>query len=98
VSNLTRIIRNLYIRLEALLSSLFGGFFGFLSRLFRFNNPDYFLATDDAQSVGIKQASVEQSIKPSVNTSAETPIAKRRRANSKTDDYFMNMARDVKKK
>lgn len=98
MSRLTQILRNLFLRLEGLFGVVFTSFFSLVKNLFGpvtkllgFSQSDYFLETDAEQ--GIKQAATQQTIAKT----PETPATKRRRPNAKMDDYFLNMARDVKK-
>ncbi|MEH2445847.1 MAG: hypothetical protein V7K18_08690 [Nostoc sp.] len=48
------------------------------------------------QVQGIKQAFAKEPIETNQDNTAKTPTTNRRRPNAK-DDYFLNMARDVKK-
>ena len=100
---LTQIIRNLFLRIEGLfgvlfqsISNFFGNLFGFFANLFGFSQSDYFLEADDVQS--IKQASAKQPIETNLDNTTKIPANNRRRSNAKLDDYYLNMARDVKKK
>lgn len=93
---LNQTIRNLFIRIEALFSvlfksvfGLFGGFFGLLGRLSGFSKSEYFLESNEPQS-----RKSDQTQEPRVSNSSTTT---RRRPNSRTDDYFLNMAKEVKK-
>ncbi len=99
---LTQIIRNLFLRLEGLfgvlfqsLASFFGNIFGFFAKLFGFTRSDYFLESDEVQ--GIKQAAAKQLIEKDRDNTATITTNNRRRPNAKIDDYYLNMARDVKK-
>jgi hypothetical protein len=97
---LTQIIQNLYLRLEGFFSVILRSvanavknFFGFFANLFGLRESGYFLEADDAQT--LKQAETKQQIEsPQVNAT-QTPATKRR-ANAKMD-YYLNMARDLKK-
>ncbi|MEH1802498.1 MAG: threonine dehydratase [Nostoc sp.] len=98
----TQIIRNLFLRFEGLFGVLFqsfanfvGNIFGFFAKLFGFNKPGYFLESDEVQ--GIKQVSAKQPIQKAQDNSVKIPTTNRRRPNAKLDDYYLNMARDVKK-
>ncbi|MEH2238531.1 threonine dehydratase [Nostoc sp.] len=98
----TQIIRNLFLRFEGLfgvlfqsLSSFFGNLFGFFAKLFGFTRSDYFLESDQAQD--IKQASAKEPIETNRDNTAKIPVTNRRRPNTKLDDYYLKMARDVKK-
>ncbi|WP_224087438.1 threonine dehydratase [Nostoc sp. MS1] len=103
MSRLTQILRNFYIRLEALFGVFFKGLFGFIGKIFSFfaglfglTQPDYFLGTDEAQST--KKASLQEPVANVKNATPETFVTSRRRPNSKKiDDYYMNMAREVNK-
>ncbi|MEA5503863.1 threonine dehydratase [Halotia wernerae UHCC 0503] len=100
---LTQVIRNLFLRIEGFLSVVFKSFlsfvknfFGFFARIFGFTKSDYFLESDQAQ--GIKQTLDQEPIQTDQNKTPEMTATKRRRSNAKMDDYYLNMARDVKKK
>ncbi|MEH1940134.1 MAG: hypothetical protein V7L01_07955 [Nostoc sp.] len=97
---ITQIIRNLFLRFEGLfgvlfqsVSNFFGNFFGFFANLFGFTSPGYFLESDEDR--GIKQASAK-TIENDRDNTAKIP-ASNRRPNAKLDDFYLNMARDVKK-
>ncbi|MBD2559912.1 threonine dehydratase [Nostoc sp. UIC 10607] len=99
---LTQIVRNLFLRLQGLFGVLFksvsnavGNLFGFFANLFGFTRSDYFLESDEAQ--GIKQASAKEPIKTNQDNTSKISATNRRRPNAKIDDYYLNMARDVKK-
>jgi hypothetical protein len=98
---LTQIIRNFYIRFEAFLSvlfknflGLFRNFFGFFARLFGLNSSGYFLESDEAQ--GIKKTEAKQPVEAKPDAGAETTATTRRLKNAKMD-YYLNMAREIKK-
>ncbi|MEH2210673.1 threonine dehydratase [Nostoc sp.] len=100
---LTQIIRNLFLRIEGLfgvlfqsISNFFGNLFGFFGKLFGFSESGYFLESDRVQDV--KQTSAKQPIETNRDNIAKIPTTNRRRSNAKLDDYYLNMARDVKKK
>ncbi|MDZ8088412.1 MAG: threonine dehydratase [Nostoc sp. DedQUE12b] len=100
---LTQIIRNLFLRIEGLfgvlfqsISNFFGNLFGFFAQLFGFSESGYFLESDQVQ--GVNQASTKQPIETNRDNIAQIPTTDRRRSNAKLDDYYLNMARDVKKK
>jgi len=100
---LPQIIRNLFLRFEGLfgvlfqsVSNFFGNIFGFFAQMFGFTSSGYFLESDEVQ--GIKQASAKQPIEKVQDNTAKTPTTDNRRPNAKLDDYYLNMARDVKKK
>ncbi|MEH1834427.1 MAG: threonine dehydratase [Nostoc sp.] len=99
---LTQIIRNLFLRFEGLFGVLFqsfsnfvGNLFGFFAKLFGFTKSDYFLESDQTQ--GIKQASAKQPIETNQDNTSKIPATNRRCPNAKLDNYYLNMARDVKK-
>ncbi|MDZ8096507.1 MAG: threonine dehydratase [Nostoc sp. DedQUE05] len=99
---LTQIIRNLFLRLEGLfgvlfqsISNFFGNLFGFFGKLFGFSESGYFLESDRVQDVN--QASTKQPIETNRDNTTKIPAPNRRRSNAKLDDYYLNMARDVKK-
>ncbi|MCC5627477.1 threonine dehydratase [Nostoc sphaeroides] len=102
MSGLTQTVRNLFIRIQGLLdvlfqsvSNFFGNFFGFFGNLFGFNSSGYFLESDREQ--GTKQASAKEQIETNQDNTPKISATTRRRSNAKIDDYFLNMARDVKK-
>ena len=97
---LTQIMRNFYLRLEGFFSvilrsvaNFFKNFFGFFANLFGFSESGYFLENDDAQT--LKRSETQQKIEPQQDTAPQTPASKRR-TNAKMD-YYLNMARDLKK-
>ncbi|MGF1936626.1 MAG: threonine dehydratase [Nostoc sp. ChiQUE02] len=99
---LTQTIRNLFLRVEGLFGVLFqslsnfvGNIFGFFAKLFGFTSSGYFLESDEVQ--GIKQASAKQPIETNQDNTPKIPTTTRSRPNAKLDDYYLNMARDVKK-
>lgn len=99
---LTQTVRNFFLRLEGLFGVLFqsvanfvGNVFGFFGKLFGFTRSGYFLESDQVQ--GIKQASAKQPIEKDRDNTTQIPATNRRRPNAKIDDYYLNMARDVKK-
>jgi hypothetical protein len=99
---LTQSIRNLFLRIEGLFGVLFksvsnfvGIVFGFFAKLFGFTKSGYFLESDEVQ--GIKQASAKEPIATNRDNTAKLLTTNRRRPNAKIDDYYLNMARDVKK-
>jgi len=97
---LTQIIRNLFLQVEGVLSvvwnnfaNLVKSFFSFFAKLFGFTESGYFLESGEAQTT--KRAESQQKIAPKPDIAAQTP-ANRRRSNAKMD-YYLNMARDIKK-
>ena len=103
MSRFNQIIQNLYLRLEGLfgiffkiIANFFGALFGFFARVFGLTQSDYFLETNDAQ--GVKPAAAkEPTTQPQQLKTPETPATNRRLKNGKVGDYYLNMARDVKK-
>ncbi|MBW4554760.1 MAG: threonine dehydratase [Trichormus sp. ATA11-4-KO1] len=100
---LNQIIRNSFLRLEGFLSVVFkslfglvGNFLGFFAEVFGFNKPSYFLESDEAQ--GINRNSDQEPIETKPDKTPEVTATTRRRPHAKMDDYYLNMARDVKKK
>ncbi|MDZ7957735.1 MAG: threonine dehydratase [Aulosira sp. DedQUE10] len=100
MSRLTQIMQNLFLRVEGVLSvvwnnfaNLVKSFFGFFAKLFGLTESGYFLESDDVQST--KRAETQQKIETKQDIPAETPT-NRRRSNAKMD-YYLNMARDIKK-
>ncbi len=99
---LTQIIRNLFLRFEGLfgvlfqgISNFFGNIFGFFANLFGFTKSGYFLESDEVQ--GIKQVSAKEPIETNQDNTPKIPATTPRRPNAKIEDYYLNMARDVKK-
>jgi hypothetical protein len=97
---LPQIIQNLYLRLEGFFSVILRSvantvknFFGFFANLFGLNASGYFLDADNAQT--LKQAETKQQNEPKQDKTTQTPATKRR-ANAQMD-YYLNMARDLKK-
>ncbi|MFN6519474.1 MAG: threonine dehydratase [Nostoc sp. CreGUA01] len=96
---LTQIIRNFFLRLEGFFSVVFkpllnfvANVLGFFTRVFGFTNSNYFLESDRQQDTN------KEPIPTAQNTTPEIPVTTRRRPNiKKIDDYYINMARDVKK-
>ncbi|HYW19045.1 MAG TPA: threonine dehydratase [Nodularia sp. (in: cyanobacteria)] len=102
MSRLTQIFQNSFIRLEGWFGVIFKSFFSLIRNLFGsfakvlgLTKSDYFLESDAAE--GIKQAANQQTIAKIPDKTPETPVTRSRRQNAKMDDYFLNMARDVKK-
>lgn len=99
---LTQIMRNSLIRVEAWIgvvfrtfANFFNKFFGFFAKLFGLTSPNYFLESTEVQDK--TQTTAEQSTATVENKTTETPITPRRRPNAKLDNYYLNMAREVKK-
>lgn len=99
---LTQTVRNLFLRFQGLFGVLFqsvsnfvGNIFGFFAQLFGFTKSGYFLESDQVQ--GIKQASAKEPIETNQDNTPKISATNRRRPNAKLDDYYLNMARDVKK-
>ena len=102
MSGIIQTVRNLFLRLQGLfdilfqsVSNFFGNFFGFFGNLFGFNSSGYFLESNQEQ--GIKQASAKEPVETNQDNTPKISATTRRRPNAKIDDYFLNMARDVKK-
>lgn len=104
MSRLIQIVQNTFIRLEGFfgfllrsLSNFFSNVKSFFAKLFGFSNSQYFLESDTAQ--GIKRSTIEESkieeSKPAQTN--ETQNKTRPRRPNPQMDYFLNMARDVKK-
>ena len=99
---LNQIVRNFFIRLEAFFSVVFRNIFGFLSqflgllgKLFGFSKSEFFIESNqpqDTKSVKTQGLTATESLK-----APEAISTTGRRPNSKTDDYFLNMAKQVKK-
>ncbi len=98
---LNQTIRNLFIRLEGFVSLVLRNFFGFFSQLFGllskllgFSQSEYFVESDEVQarkSVKTQQLTETESVKATVAPATTS------RPKAKTDDYFLNMAKQVKK-
>lgn len=102
MSRLNQIIRNLFIRIEAFISvlfrqisSFFAGVFGLFAKVFGFSDSGYFLESDQAQTAG--RAQTQQLPETESVKAPETSTTIRRRPKTKMDDYYLNMAKDVKK-
>jgi hypothetical protein len=99
---LTQIFRNSFLRFEGFFSIVFKGifnpvksFFGFVGKLFGFTKSDYFLESGQARSTS--RVDDQQPIEVKQNSTTKiTPATISRRPNAKLDDYFLNMARDLK--
>ncbi|WP_445633909.1 Threonine dehydratase [Nostoc sp. DSM 114161] len=95
---ITQILRNFFLRLEGFLSVVFKplvnfvkNFFGFFTKAFGLTSSNYFLESDQAQDIN------KEPIQTVQNTTPEPSATTRRRRNTKKiDDYYINMARDVK--
>ncbi|WP_407887634.1 threonine dehydratase [Scytonema sp. NUACC26] len=106
MSRLIQVIQNTFIRFEAFFGFLFRGLSNFFSsiknffaKLFGFSNSNsqYFLEPDTAQGIkrGITEPSKITESKPAKTNETQTKT-RYRRPNPEMD-YFLNMARDVKK-
>ncbi|MBD2773689.1 threonine dehydratase [Iningainema tapete] len=100
MSRLNQIIQNSFLRLQGFfsvifrqISSFFGNVFGLFAKLFGFSTSEYYLESEQAQTIKRAQAQLNEteSVNPEVSTTT------RRRPKIKTDDYYLNMAKDVKK-
>jgi phage anti-repressor protein len=103
MSRIIQIIQNFFIRIEGLFGILFKSFanvvknfFGFFGRLFGFTSSNYFVESND-QVQGIKQAVAKEPTQTVQDKTSETSITERRPNAKKVDNYYLNMARDVKK-
>lgn len=103
MSRLIQIIQNTLIRVGALFGIVFKSFanlvksfFGFFGRVFGFTSPNYFVESD-GQAQGIKQAVAKEPTQTVQDKTPETPITERRPNAKKVENYYLNMARDVKK-
>ena len=99
---LNQTIQNLFIRLEAFVSVVLRNFFGFFSQLFSllskvlgFSQSEYFVESDQVQ--GKKSAKTQELTETESAKATVSPATIRRRPDAKTDDYFLNMAKQVKK-
>ncbi|WP_017653888.1 hypothetical protein [Fortiea contorta] len=98
---ITQIIQNAYIRIEALFSVVFGGlfsllksFFGLFAKIFGFNSSSYFVESE-AQGSEVKQSTAPE---PKQLTENKTPVVESSpQKTKKVENYYLNMARDVKK-
>jgi hypothetical protein len=91
----------LFLRVEGFFSviltnaaSLVRSLFGFFANLFGFTESGYFLEADQAQT--LKRAETQQKIETKQDSTSETPATNRRRSNAKMD-YYLKMAREIKK-
>jgi len=64
--------------------------------VFGFTSPNYFVESD-GQAQGIKKAVAQEPTQRVQDKAAETPITERRPNAKKVENYYLNMARDVKK-
>ncbi|PHJ56585.1 hypothetical protein VF14_31175 [Nostoc linckia z18] len=95
---LTQILRNFFLRLEGFLSVVFKpllnflkNFFAFFTKVFGLNSSNYFLESEQTGGINKQENQTVQ------NTTPEPPTVTRRRPNTKKiDDYYINMAREVK--
>ncbi len=99
---LNQTIRNLFIRLEGFVSIVLRTFFGFFSQLFSllskllgFSQSEYFVESNEVQ--GKKSAKTQELTETASAKATVAPATTRRRPDAKTDDYFLNMAKQVKK-
>ncbi|OUL30416.1 threonine dehydratase [Nostoc sp. T09] len=97
----TQIIRNLYLRIEGFVSvvlrniaNFFKNFFGFFANLFGLTESGYFLDSDQAQT--LKRSETQEKIESKQDITTENTATNRRRSNAKMD-YYIKMARDIKK-
>ncbi len=102
MSGIAQIIRNFFLRVGGFFSVFFKFFadsiknvLAFFARFIGITQPDYFLESDEVQS--LKRVEAKQQIKRKQDSIAEAPITNRRRSNAKIDDYFLKMAREVQK-
>jgi hypothetical protein len=101
MSRLTQIIQNTFIRIEAFFSVFFknlfnflGSIFVFFAKLFGFSDSGYFLESEQAQT--LKRETTPEKIEAEPTKGTETPNPYRRRPNPQMD-YYLKMAKDVKK-
>jgi hypothetical protein len=102
MSRLTQIIQNSFIRIAAFVSvffksigNLFQKIFGFFGNIFGFTEPDYFLESNDAQT--IKRSEPKPVIETKQNTTRVSSESTRR-SNNKQMDYYLKMAEEIRKK
>jgi len=102
MSRLIQIIQNLFLRLEGFFGSFLkgligfvGNFLGFFAKIFGLNQPSYFLESDNTQTT--TQDSSQQPIKVAPAKRDESTTATRRVGNAKTDDFYLNIARQINK-
>ncbi|AFY31932.1 hypothetical protein [Calothrix sp. PCC 7507] len=103
MSRITQIIQNTFIRIEALFGVIFASlanvvksFFGLFAKVFGLASPNYFVESD-GKAEGIQQSAAKDPIQK--EKIPETPITftSRRPNAKKVENYYLNMARDVKK-
>ncbi len=97
---LSQIIRNSFLRIEGFFTvvwqffaNLLGNLFSFFARLFGLTSSNYFI---EEQAQNTKQTAAKQPITKVQDTSSETSATVSRRPNTNMD-YYLNMAREVKK-
>jgi len=102
MGRLIQIIQNLFIRLEAYFSVVFksflsfiGAIFGFFVKLLGFTSSNYYVESDAAET--IQGGSDQKPVQLEQNKTSETPTNTRLRPQAKVDNYYLNMARDVRK-
>jgi|GEM_PF-622823 hypothetical protein len=95
----TQTIQNLYLRIEGFISVILRNFFnslknffGFFGNLLGLSKSEYFLDSNDAQT--LKRKVDEVKIEKEKDTT-KIPNTKRRRSNTEMD-YYMKMAREIK--
>ncbi|QSJ19391.1 threonine dehydratase [Nostoc sp. UHCC 0702] len=98
---LPQFIRNFFIRIEGfftvflkILTNFIRNVFGFFVSIFGYNSSSSFLESDEAQS--IKRTSPQEIAETKQDNTPETPTTKRRRPEAKMD-YYLKMAREIKK-
>ncbi|BAZ39566.1 hypothetical protein NIES4101_55200 [Calothrix sp. NIES-4101] len=102
MSGIIQTISNFFIRVFAFFSVVFKlvansikNFFGFFASRFGLTQTDYFLETDEAQTM--KRSEAKERIENKQDTTSSYSATTNRRKKAKIDDYFLNMAREVKK-
>ncbi|WP_341529530.1 threonine dehydratase [Nostoc sp. UHCC 0302] len=68
--------------------------FAYFAKVFGFTSSGYFLESDEAEKT--KQASAKQLTETEQNKTPVAPTSNRRRPNDKMD-YYLKMAREIKK-
>lgn len=101
MDRLPQFLRNFFIRIEGfltvflrILTNFFRNVFVFFANVFGYNSSTSFLESDEAQSV--KRTSSKEIAETKQDNTLETPATKRRRPEGKMD-YYLKMAREIKK-
>ncbi len=98
MSRLIQIIQNTFIRIEALLGVIFGSlanilksFFGLFTKVLGLASPNYFVESDNQAAKDAMQTVKDKTPEAPITFASSRPNAK------KVENYYLNMARDMKK-